>query len=121
MSYDYMMLKPVGVLRTPDEIGPDRVDSQDPGQVVAELDRLFAAIAWSREADGGWFGTVTVDGDRFEFRVSGAVTVAWSVFTSHRADRRRIATTVGRICTALGVVAFDGQAMVLIGGAAVAG
>jgi hypothetical protein len=73
---------------------------------------MFPGLAWSRTDDGGWFGSLSGEDAWYEFRVGPEPDYAWSIDTSHRTRTRKL---IAPICKALGVIAFDGQAGLLIG------
>jgi len=109
-----MMMKPraeVMEIETMDDLGEHTLLRQDPAALVAELSSLFPDLAWNREADGCWFGWLEGDDGRYEFRIGAEPDYSWSVYTSRRARTRAL---VPIICDRLGLLAFDGQANVLI-------
>jgi hypothetical protein len=114
MSYDFIMMKPkaeVMEIETMDDLGEHTLLRQDPAALAAELSSLFPDLAWNREADGCWFGWLEGDDGRYEFRIGAEPDYSWSVYTSRRARTRSL---VPIICDRLGLLAFDGQANVLI-------
>jgi hypothetical protein len=118
MSYDFIMMRPraeitAGVMdiESMDDLGEDTLLRQEPSALVEALSSLFPDLAWRRETDGGWFGTLEGDDSRYELRIGAEPDYAWSVCTSHGARSRGL---VPVICDQLGLLAFDGQANVLI-------
>ena len=111
MSYDFMMMKPKGAIPSIEALSEDTVVAQEPEPIVQALSSLLPATSWQRESDGGWFGRYDGDDTWYEFRINGAPDLVWSINTSHRTHTRSL---IQPICNALGVVAFDGQAMVLV-------
>jgi hypothetical protein len=118
MSYDFLIMKPrteisagVMAIESMDDLGEHTLLRQEPSALVEALSSLFPALAWRREGDGGWFGSVEGDDGRYELRIGAEPDFAWSVCTSHGAQSRNL---VAKICDRLGLLAFDGQANVLI-------
>jgi hypothetical protein len=111
MSYDFLMMKPKSEIRSAYDLGEDTLLQQDPSTLVHALSTLFPELAWRKEADGGWFGSLQGDDSWYEFRIGVKPDYTWSVCTSHRTNTRKLIPT---ICNALGVIAFDGQANCLI-------
>lgn len=111
MSYGFLMLKPKAPIATPDEIAEDRLVLQDPAAVRRGLDEIVPGIAWQWE-ETRWFGRVTHGADWYEFSVPAGPDHVWTIATSHGAFDREL---VPLISAKLGLVAFDGQAMRLIG------
>jgi hypothetical protein len=115
MSYDFMMMKPrpgrESEIESLEDLGEHTLLRQDPAALVEALSSLFPDIAWRREVGGGWFGALDGDDSRYEFRIEGAADTSWSIRTSHRAGTRNL---VPVICDRLGLLAFDGQANLLI-------
>jgi len=115
MSYDFMMMKPnperESEIESLEDLGEHTLLRQDPAALVAALSSLFPDIAWRREDGGGWFGSLKGDDSWYEFRIEEASDYSWSIRTSHRAGTRNL---VPVICDRLGLLAFDGQANLLI-------
>ncbi|HEX2366199.1 MAG TPA: hypothetical protein VHJ00_14390 [Bradyrhizobium sp.] len=115
MSYDFMMMKPrpeVTVeIESMEDLGERTLLRQDPAALKAALSSLFPELAWRQEDSGGWFGALQGEDSWYEFRIEAAPDYAWSICTSHRAGTRNL---VPIICDTLGVLAFDGQANLLI-------
>ena len=115
MGHDFMMMKPKAdvmiEMKSLEDLGERTLLRQDPAALVAALSSLFPELAWSREGDGGWFGSLRGDDSWHEFRIGAEPDFSWSVSTSHRANTRSV---VPIICDTLGLLAFDGQANVLI-------
>jgi hypothetical protein len=113
MSYDFLMMKPIAALQSPEDVREEMLALQDSKTVIEGLDKLAPQIAWRRTEDGGWFGSLDGEDTWYEFRIGEASDYVWSVCTSHGATTRDL---IPAICRALGVVAFDGQAGTLIAG-----
>ena len=113
MSYDFMMMKPKAgiVIEAMEDFGEHTLLRQDPGALTEALSALFPELAWRREDDGGWFGSLQGDETWYEFRIGADPDYVWSVCTSHRATTRSVVPT---ICDTLGLLAFDGQINALI-------
>jgi len=114
MSYDFIMMKPraeVMEIETMDDLGEHTLLRQDPAALVAELSSLFPDLAWNGEGACGWIGWLEGDDGRYEFRIGAETDYSWSIYTSRRARTRSL---VPIICDRLGLLAFDGQANVLI-------
>jgi hypothetical protein len=115
MSCDFMMMKPKAgresEIESLEDLGEHTLLRQDPAALIEALSSLFPAIAWRREEDGGWFGSLDGDDSWYEFRIEAAADFSWTVRTSHRAGTRNL---VPVICDTLGLLAFDGQANLLI-------
>ncbi|MFO1086901.1 MAG: hypothetical protein U1E21_20290 [Reyranellaceae bacterium] len=113
MSYDFLMMKPSALIRSPEEVSEETLALQDPQAIVAALERFSPQIAWRRTPDGGWSGSLDGEDTWYEFRIGESPDYTWSICTSHRTDTRSL---IPAICDALGVVAFDGQAGTMIVG-----
>jgi hypothetical protein len=115
MSYDFMMMKPrpeVTIeIESLEDLGERTLLRQDPATLKEALSSLFPELAWRQEDNGGWFGSLEGEDSWYEFRIEAAPDYAWSVCTSHRAGTRNL---VPVICDTLGVLAFNGQANLLI-------
>jgi hypothetical protein len=111
MSYDFLMMKPKVEISSPDDLGEDTLLCQNPSVLVEALSALFPQLAWQKRDDGGWFGSLDGDDTWYEFRIDAEPDYVWSVHTSHRTNTRKL---IPVICDALGVIAFDGQALRLI-------
>ena len=115
MSYDFMMMKPrpeVTIeIESLEDLGERTLLRQDPAALKEALSSLFPELAWRKEDNGGWFGSLEGEDSWYEFRIEAAPDYAWSVCTSHRAGTLNL---VPVICDTLGVLAFDGQANLLI-------
>lgn len=113
MSYDFIMMKPkaeVMQIETMDDLGEHTLLPQEPSGLVEALSSLFPELAWEKEADG-WFGSLEGGDSWYEFRIGAEPDYAWSVCTSDGGKSRNL---VPIICDRLGLLAFDGQANVLI-------
>jgi hypothetical protein len=75
------------------------------------LSSLFPQLSWDKQTDGGWFGSLPGDDTWYEFKIGTEPDYIWSVCTSHRTNTRSL---VPIICDTLGLLAFDGQANLLI-------
>jgi hypothetical protein len=118
MTYDFLIMKPraeigagVVAIESMDDLGEHTLLRQEPSAVVEALSSLFPQVAWRSESDGGWFGSLQDDDTWYEFRIGASADYSWSVSTSHRATAGNV---VPMICDQLGLLAFDGQANVLI-------
>ena len=115
MSHDFMMMKPKpqreSEIESLEDLGEHTLLRQEPAALVEALSSLFPEIAWRREDGGGWFGALKGDDSWYEFRIEAAPDHSWSIHTSHRAGTRNL---VPKICDTLGLLAFDGQANLLI-------
>jgi len=115
MSYDFIMMKPqadvMAEIESLEDLGERTLLRQDPAALVEALSFLFAGLAWNRESDGGWLASLEGDDTWYEFRIGAEPDYSWSVKTSHRAGTRNL---VPLICDRLGLLAFDGQANLLI-------
>jgi hypothetical protein len=115
MSYDFMMMRPrVGresEIESLEDLGEHTLQRQDPAALVEALSSLFPQIEWRKEDSGGWFGSLKGGDSWYEFRIEAAADYAWSICTSHRAGTRNLVPVV---CDRLGLLAFDGQANLLI-------
>jgi hypothetical protein len=114
MSYDFLMMKPKAgresEIESLEDFGERTLLRQDPAALVEALSSLFPDIAWRKE-DSGWSGSLRSDDSWHEFRIEEAADYSWSLSTSHRTGTRNL---VPVICDTLGLLAFDGQANVLI-------
>ena len=115
MSYDFTMMKPKAELSSEiaslEDLGERTLLRQDPADLVEALSSLFPQLDWRKEDDGGSFGALTGEDSWYEFRIEEAPDFSWTVRTSHRAGTRNL---IPVICDTLGVLAFDGQANLLI-------
>ena len=115
MSYDFLMMKPRPEVATEieslEDLGEHTLLRQDPAAVVEALSALFPALVWNKESNGAWFGSLDGDDTWYEYWITPEPDYAWSVCTSHRTNARRL---VPVICDTLGLLAFDGQANLLI-------
>lgn len=111
MSYDFMMFKPRATLRSMADIQPANLSPQSGEAVKTGLTALFPAIVWEEKGDRGWLGRLAVDGNPYEFRIHAGDDECWTINTSE--DNQQTAA-IAQICEALGVIAFDGQEMVII-------
>lgn len=113
MSYDFIMMKPkaeVMEIEEMDDLGERMLLPQEPAAVVEALSSLFPELAWEKQTDG-WFGSLEGGDTSYEFRIGAEPDYAWSVCTSESSKSRSL---VPIICDRLGLLAFDGQANVLI-------
>jgi|SRR5580692_9151174 hypothetical protein len=110
MSYDFMMFKPVGELRSPDDLSEETTAVIGSVAEIREaLSRLYPEIDWQDEH----FGSLDGPDSWYEFCLSADDQKCFSIHTSFRANERRL---IPEICRALGLVAFDGQRVTLIRG-----
>jgi hypothetical protein len=114
MSYDFMMFKVTGAVRSPLDLAEETTEIIGTGaEIQEELTLLYPEIVWTYEPR---FQSITgmLDGPDtwYEFRLSEAPDKCFSICTSRLTGTRSL---VPEICEALGLVAFDGQANVLIG------
>jgi hypothetical protein len=113
MSYDFLMMKPKVEIRSQDDLSEETLFEQEPTVLVAALSAMFPELDWSpRGGDGGWSGRLDGDDTWYEFLIAATPDYVWSIRTSHLTRRRGL---IQPICAALGLIAFDGQAMVIIG------
>jgi hypothetical protein len=113
MSYDFIMMKPraeVIEIETMDDLGEHTLLPQEPSALVEALSSMFPDLVWEKQGDG-WFGSLEGADTWYEFRIGAEADYAWSVCTSDGAKSRSL---VPIICDRLGLLAFDGQANVLI-------
>jgi len=113
MNYDFIMMKPraeVMEIETMDDLGEHTLVRQEPAGLVEALSSMFPELVWKKQGDG-WFGSLEGGDTWYEFRIGAEADYAWSVCTSDGAKSRNL---VPIICDRLGLLAFDGQANVLI-------
>jgi len=114
MSYDYMFFrlrKPISSHRDLSEETLGIMGSGD--EIKAALSTLFPDMEWSsRTDDGAIWGTLPAMPGRCEFLLDKEPSFGFSLLGSYRADYRAM---VEKICDAMGVIAFDGQQLELIG------
>jgi hypothetical protein len=110
MSYDFLMMKPKVEIRSPNDLSEETLLKQQPEEIIAGLSALFPELTWS-PSGGGWSGYLDGDDTWYEFLIDAKPDYAWSVRTSHLTRRRSL---IQPICAALGLIAFDGQAVVII-------
>jgi hypothetical protein len=111
MSYDFLMMKPKGQVHSQHDLGEETLFKQDPKAIVEDLSALLPGVRWSRSNDGGWFGSFDGTDGFYEFRIGPDADYVWTLHTSHGAATRSLVATLYK---ALGLVAFDGQAMIII-------
>jgi hypothetical protein len=115
MSYDFTMMKPKAGLtdeiESLEDLGERTLLRQEPAALVEALSSLFPQLAWRKLDDGGWFGSMKGEDSWYEFRIEAMANFSWTVRSSHRTGTRNL---VPLICDTLGVLAFDGQANLLI-------
>jgi hypothetical protein len=108
MSYDFMMFRPVGEVRSPDDLSEETTAIIGSAAEIREaLSRLYPTLGWRDEH----FGSLAAPDGWYEFRLSLDDQKSFSICTSFRADEHRL---IPEICRALGLVAFDGQAYVVV-------
>jgi hypothetical protein len=110
VSYDFLMFKATVPVNSQDDLSEKTVELQSPDAVKGALAALFPSLSW-RESFGNWWARAEDEDGHYEFQVGVEPSQAWSIHTSHRRSRR---DAIANICKALGLVAFDGQAMTLI-------
>ena len=112
MSYGFLIFKPKIQINSQHDLSEETVELQHPDHVMRALSELLPSLSWSRiYADSFWEALTEDDHGRYEFHVGPEIKEAWSINTSHRTTTRSL---IPRICKALGVIAFDGQAMKII-------
>lgn len=111
MSYDFLIFKPRKPIRSMEDMEEGAFLQQDPVIVVNVLSEMNPSTNWSREPDGGWFGSLDSEDGWYEFRVPATPDLCWTIHTSRRTATRSL---VPAICRALGLIAFDGQALVIV-------
>ena len=115
MSYDFMMMKPrpdvMAEIESLEDLGERTLLRQDPVALVEALSSLFPGLVWNKEGEGAWFGSLQGDDSWYEFWIHPEPDYSWSVCTSRHTNTRSL---VPVICDTLGLLAFDGQANVLI-------
>lgn len=112
MSYDFIMMRPKTEIRSSADLGEETLLKQDPADLVAALSALFPDLTWSRERDGGWSSLLEGEDTWYEFSIYPMPDYCWWIRTSHLTNTRKL---VPRICETLGLIAFDGQAGIIIG------
>jgi hypothetical protein len=110
MNYDFLMFKANTAVNSPADLSDSTVDFQSPDIVMSTLTKLFPTLRWNKSGRA-WWAQVEDDDGSYEFQVSTEPSQAWSIHASHRSSKRG---AIPVICRALGLVAFDGQAMKLI-------
>jgi hypothetical protein len=110
MSYDFMMFKPVGEVKSPNDLSEETtaVIGSD-AEIREALSRLYPEIDWQDDQ----FGSLNAPDGWYEFRLYDPNGKSFAICTSHRAVERPL---ISEICRALGLVAFDGQLVKLIHG-----
>jgi hypothetical protein len=115
VSYDFTMMRPrpgrESEIESLEDLGEHTLLRQDPAVLVETLSSLFPEIAWRKQDNGDWFGALKGDDSWYEFKIEGTPDTSWSIRTSHRAGTRNL---VPVICDRLGLLAFDGQANLMI-------
>ncbi len=111
MSYDFMMFKPRHPIASMSDIEPKNLALQNGETVKAKLTALYPAIEWEDKGDRGWLGRMTVEGEPYEFRLPAGDDECWSINTP---EENLDTPLIEKVCQALQLLAFDGQALVLI-------
>jgi hypothetical protein len=111
MSYDFMMFAPRGAIGAMADIQPKNLRLQNSEAVKSQLAELFPAIVWEDKGDRGWLGKLSAGDDWYEFRLPGGDDECWTMSTAEDNDQPEL---VAKVCAALAVLAFDGQALALI-------
>src|SRR5262249_54447738 len=112
MSYKFLMMKPAVEMRSGSDFNEKTILQQDPAVVVSALSKLFPNLSGRQESEGRWFGSLEGEDTPYEFRVGAEPERAWSIHTSQQSQTPRL---IRPVCEALGLVAFDGQASMIIG------
>lgn len=112
MSYDFYLMKPKAEIRSQQDLGEENLLKQDQTAIVNALTELFPTLLWSRSDDGGRFGALDGEDTWYEFRIGPVPDHVWVIHTSHKTRTRIL---IPFLCKALGLIAFDGQAMSIIG------
>jgi hypothetical protein len=111
MSYEYLMFKASAPIKSMNDLSEETVELQDPAGLMKQLSAILPALSWTR-VDGSFWEALCDDGAaRYEFRIPLTPKQSWRVHTSHRVTARPL---VPILCSKMGLVAFDGQAMTLI-------
>jgi hypothetical protein len=111
MNYDFMMFKPRGAVSSMSDLGAANLSPQDGEAIKARLTALFPAIEWEDKEDRGWVGRLLADGSAYEFRIHAGEDECWTISTP---EDNHDTPVIGKICSALQVLAFDGQALELV-------
>ena len=111
MSYDFLMMKPKVEFRSQNDLNEETLFKQEPEEIVTGLSAIFPEVVWS-STGGGWSGHLDGNDTWYEFLIDATPDYAWSIRTSHLTRRRSL---IQPICAALGLIAFDGQAGIIIG------
>lgn len=112
MSYDFIMMRPRAKIRAAADLDESALAMQAPEDILSALSQWLAEIVWRQDADGGRFGSLIYDGDRYEFRLPPEPDLIWQIHTSYRAGSRSL---IDEICRRMELIAFDGQQNTLIG------
>ncbi len=109
-----MMFKATQAVQSPDDLSEETTELLRPGaEIQVWLARLYPRIAWHRaETDRLIFGSLDGDDGWYEFVLYEDPNKSFSINTAPGARTRWL---IPEICDALGLVAFDRQAFVLIG------
>jgi hypothetical protein len=110
MSYDFLMFKAKVVVNSQADLSDSTVDVQTPDVVMSALAKLFPTLHW-KKSRRAWWAKVEDDDGYYEFQVSAEPSQAWNIHASHGTST---GDAIPRICKALGLVAFDAEAMKLI-------
>jgi hypothetical protein len=111
VSYSFLMMKPRTAIGSRNDFSESALIKQEPMALVGALSLLFPTLVWSKTHSRGWFASLDHEETWYEFSIGGAPDYAWSIQASHRAQTRNL---IPLICKTLGLVAFDGQAMVIV-------
>lgn len=106
-----MMMRPKVKISSAADLSEDTLEKQDPSVLVEALAALLPDLAWRKESDGAWFGSLDGEDTWYEFRIGAEPDYVWSIYTSRRTATRNL---IPVICNGLRVLAFDRQANRLI-------
>jgi len=104
------MFKPKIPVHSQDDISDKTIAEQNPKEIIDVITSIFPSAKWD-EYKEGWGTTIEDEYTWYEIGISIKEPLCWSIRTSHYTDRRPL---ISEICKKLDVIAFDGQAMVII-------
>jgi hypothetical protein len=112
MSYDFMMFKVRKPIASHSELSEFTTQAIGTGfEIKQALSNIFPETEWNLTGDT-WWGQYEGADTWYEFQFEDEVCISISIHTSHRAQTR---DAIKKICEAMGLVAFDGQKLELIG------